>query len=103
MAGSAFVWDELGKFKEAGRFLEGYPPDERTFFAPLLLTVIEPIGDERCPRRAGWGRCNRPHPAANPTYGVWSIRSPRGCQAGAIWTPGPGWTGCWSLPSAFIT
>ncbi len=29
-----FVWDELGKFKAEGRFLDGYPADERTFFAP---------------------------------------------------------------------
>jgi hypothetical protein len=36
-------------------------------------------------------------------YVVWSIRSPRGCQAGTTWNPGPGWTACWSLPSAFIT
>jgi phosphatidylserine/phosphatidylglycerophosphate/cardiolipin synthase-like enzyme len=29
-----FVWEELGKFKAEGRFLDGYPADERTFFAP---------------------------------------------------------------------
>ena len=34
MSETAFVWDELGKFKAEGRFLEGYPPDERTFFSP---------------------------------------------------------------------
>ena len=34
MADSQFVWDELGKYKAEGRFLEGYPSDERTFFAP---------------------------------------------------------------------
>lgn len=33
MAGK-FVWDELGKYKAEGRFLDGYPPDERTFFSP---------------------------------------------------------------------
>ncbi len=34
MADTQFVWDDLGKFKAEGRFLEGYPSDERTFFAP---------------------------------------------------------------------
>jgi hypothetical protein len=34
MADVQFVWDDLGKFKAEGRFLEGYPSDERTFFAP---------------------------------------------------------------------
>lgn len=34
MAGIAFGWDELGRYKAEGRFLDGYPPDERTFFAP---------------------------------------------------------------------
>lgn len=29
-----FSWDGLGVYKQEGRFLEGYPPDERTFFAP---------------------------------------------------------------------
>jgi phosphatidylserine/phosphatidylglycerophosphate/cardiolipin synthase-like enzyme len=31
---TAFIWDELGKYKAEGRFLEGYPADERTFFSP---------------------------------------------------------------------
>jgi hypothetical protein len=34
MADSPFVWDDLGQYKAEGRFLEGYPSDERTFFAP---------------------------------------------------------------------
>ena len=34
MADSPFVWDDLGKYKAEGRFLDGYPDDERTFFAP---------------------------------------------------------------------
>jgi len=34
VADAQFVWDDLGKFKAEGRFLEGYPSDERTFFAP---------------------------------------------------------------------
>jgi phosphatidylserine/phosphatidylglycerophosphate/cardiolipin synthase-like enzyme len=29
-----FVWDELDKYKAEGRFLDGYPDDQRTFFAP---------------------------------------------------------------------
>jgi phosphatidylserine/phosphatidylglycerophosphate/cardiolipin synthase-like enzyme len=34
MANLPFSWDELGKYKAAGRFLDGYPADERSFFAP---------------------------------------------------------------------
>jgi PLD-like domain len=34
VADSPFVWDDLGKYKAEGRFLDGYPDDERTFFAP---------------------------------------------------------------------
>lgn len=29
-----FHWDELAQFKAEGRFLEGYPPDERAFYSP---------------------------------------------------------------------
>jgi phosphatidylserine/phosphatidylglycerophosphate/cardiolipin synthase-like enzyme len=29
-----FSWDDLAQYKAEGRFLDGYPPDERTFFAP---------------------------------------------------------------------
>lgn len=29
-----FVWDELAKFKAEKRFLDGYPPDLRTFWSP---------------------------------------------------------------------
>jgi len=34
MADAPFVWDQLGQYKAEGTFLEGYPDDERTFFAP---------------------------------------------------------------------
>ncbi len=34
MADSPFVWDQLGAYKAEGRFLDGYPDDQRTFFAP---------------------------------------------------------------------
>jgi hypothetical protein len=34
MTDSPFVWEELGQYKAEGRFLDGYPDDERTFFAP---------------------------------------------------------------------
>jgi phosphatidylserine/phosphatidylglycerophosphate/cardiolipin synthase-like enzyme len=34
MADTPFVWDDLAKFKAEGRFLDGYPDDQRTFFAP---------------------------------------------------------------------
>src|SRR5690349_14583338 len=46
MADPAFVWDDLAKFKAEGRFLDGYPSDERTFFAPrdhihdLLVALV---------------------------------------------------------------
>src|SRR5215471_3991157 len=34
MADAPFVWDGLAQYKAEGRFLDGYPDDERTFFAP---------------------------------------------------------------------
>lgn len=34
MTGSPFAWEDLGKYKAEGRFLDGYPDDQRTFFAP---------------------------------------------------------------------
>jgi hypothetical protein len=34
VAGSLFSWDDLSKYKAEGRFLDGYPDDSRTFFAP---------------------------------------------------------------------
>jgi phosphatidylserine/phosphatidylglycerophosphate/cardiolipin synthase-like enzyme len=34
MADTSFVWDDLGQYKAEGRFLDGYPDDQRTFFAP---------------------------------------------------------------------
>ena len=34
MAGTPFVWDDLAQYKAEGRFLDGYPDDQRTFFAP---------------------------------------------------------------------
>jgi phosphatidylserine/phosphatidylglycerophosphate/cardiolipin synthase-like enzyme len=30
-----FQWDDLGRYKAAGRFLDGYPADVRTFFSPV--------------------------------------------------------------------
>ncbi len=29
-----FAWDELGRYKAEKRFLDGYPPDQRTFYSP---------------------------------------------------------------------
>jgi phosphatidylserine/phosphatidylglycerophosphate/cardiolipin synthase-like enzyme len=29
-----FVWDNLAQYKADGRFLDGYPDDQRTFFSP---------------------------------------------------------------------
>ncbi len=46
MAGAPFVWDDLAQYKAEGCFLDGYPDDERTFFAPrdnvhgLLVAVL---------------------------------------------------------------
>jgi hypothetical protein len=46
MADRQFSWDDLGQYKAEGRFLDGYPDDERTFFAPrdnvhgLLVAVL---------------------------------------------------------------
>jgi phosphatidylserine/phosphatidylglycerophosphate/cardiolipin synthase-like enzyme len=34
MADTPFVWDDLAKYKAERRFLDGYPDDQRTFFAP---------------------------------------------------------------------
>jgi phosphatidylserine/phosphatidylglycerophosphate/cardiolipin synthase-like enzyme len=31
---TVFSWDDLAQFKKEGRFLDGYPPDLRTFFSP---------------------------------------------------------------------
>jgi phosphatidylserine/phosphatidylglycerophosphate/cardiolipin synthase-like enzyme len=30
-----FAWDELGRYKAAGRFLDGYPENVRTFYSPV--------------------------------------------------------------------
>jgi hypothetical protein len=32
---SRFDWNDLGRYKAAGRFLDGYPPDVRTFYSPV--------------------------------------------------------------------
>ena len=46
MADAPFVWDDLAQYKAECRFLDGYPDDERTFFAPrdnvhgLLVAVL---------------------------------------------------------------
>ena len=34
MADPPFAWDDLAKYKAEGRFLDGYPDDQRTYFAP---------------------------------------------------------------------
>lgn len=30
-----FNWDDLGRYKQSGRFLDGYPQDVRTFCSPV--------------------------------------------------------------------
>ena len=34
MADAAFSWDTLAQYKAEGRFLDGYPDDQRAFFSP---------------------------------------------------------------------
>lgn len=42
----AFEWDDLAKYKAEGRFLDGYPPDQRSFYSPrdsvheMLLSLL---------------------------------------------------------------
>src|ERR1700722_1313316 len=33
--GPPFNWDGLAQYKQAGRFLDGYPADVRTFYSPV--------------------------------------------------------------------
>jgi phosphatidylserine/phosphatidylglycerophosphate/cardiolipin synthase-like enzyme len=46
VADTPFVWDDLAQYKAEGRFLDGYPDDQRTFFAPrdnvhgLLVAIL---------------------------------------------------------------
>ena len=46
MAAAQFQWEDLAQYKSEGRFLEGYPDDQRTFFAPrddvhgLLVALV---------------------------------------------------------------
>jgi len=47
MADTPLVWEDLAKYKAEGRFLDGYPDDQRTFFAPrdnvhgLLVALLD--------------------------------------------------------------
>jgi phosphatidylserine/phosphatidylglycerophosphate/cardiolipin synthase-like enzyme len=47
MADAPFAWDDLAKYKAESRFLDGYPDDQRTFFAPrdnvhgVLLALLQ--------------------------------------------------------------
>ena len=34
MSATIFEWNDLAKYKREGRFLDGYPPELRTFFSP---------------------------------------------------------------------
>ncbi|HEX9519765.1 MAG TPA: phospholipase D-like domain-containing protein [Streptosporangiaceae bacterium] len=46
MTDTPFIWDDLARYKAEKRFLDGYPDDQRTFFAPrddvhgLLVAVL---------------------------------------------------------------
>jgi hypothetical protein len=33
-APTEFAWDDLARYKAEQRFLDGYPPDQRSFFSP---------------------------------------------------------------------
>ncbi len=47
MADTPLVWEDLARYKAEGRFLDGYPDDQRTFFAPrdnvhgLLVALLD--------------------------------------------------------------
>jgi len=47
MAETPLVWEDLARYKAEGRFLDGYPDDQRTFFAPrdnvhgLLVALLD--------------------------------------------------------------
>ena len=47
LADTPLVWEDLAKYKAEGRFLDGYPDDQRTFFAPrdnvhgLLVALLD--------------------------------------------------------------
>jgi phosphatidylserine/phosphatidylglycerophosphate/cardiolipin synthase-like enzyme len=47
MADAPFAWDDLAQYKAEGRFLDGYPDDQRTFFSPrdnvhgVLVTLLQ--------------------------------------------------------------
>jgi hypothetical protein len=34
MSATVFEWNDLAQYKKEGRFLDGYPAELRTFFAP---------------------------------------------------------------------
>jgi phosphatidylserine/phosphatidylglycerophosphate/cardiolipin synthase-like enzyme len=34
-APATFDWNDLGRYKASGKFLDGYPPDVRTFYSPV--------------------------------------------------------------------
>ncbi len=44
---AGFGWDELAQYKQEKRFLDGYPPDQRSFFSPrdsvhpLLASLLD--------------------------------------------------------------
>jgi phosphatidylserine/phosphatidylglycerophosphate/cardiolipin synthase-like enzyme len=46
LATDRFAWDDLAKYKQEGRFLDGYPSDFRTFYSPrdnllgLLVSLL---------------------------------------------------------------
>jgi len=47
MADAPLQWEDLAKYKAEGRFLDGYPDDQRTSFAPrdnvhgLLVALLD--------------------------------------------------------------
>ena len=58
MTDTVFTWDDLAQYKAEGRFLDGYPDDQRTFFSPrdkvhdLLVALLE------VPSTPSWSICS---------------------------------------------
>ena len=55
MANGQLVWDDLAQFKAEKRFLDGYPDDQRTFFAPRddIHGLLVDVAGQRSALRRG--------------------------------------------------
>jgi hypothetical protein len=43
MADVPFAWEDLARYKAEGRFLDGYPDDQRTFLATRKPGAMPPL------------------------------------------------------------